>query len=49
LIEYLKEDLQHDLVELAVEAGDYDMTATFEMASRSRNDYSRLEFFWSVD
>lgn len=49
LIDYLKEDLQHDLVELVVEAGDYDMTATFEMASRSRNDYSRLELFWSVD
>lgn len=49
LIAYLKEDLQHDLVELVVTDGDYDMTATFEMASRSRNDYSRLELFWSVD
>lgn len=49
LIDYLKEDLQHDLVELVVENGEYDMTATFEMASRSRNDYSRLELFWSVD
>ncbi|MFL1501919.1 MULTISPECIES: hypothetical protein [unclassified Pseudomonas] len=49
LIDYLKEDLQHDLVEFVMEDGDYDMTATFEMASRSRNDYSRLELFWSVD
>lgn len=49
LINYLKEDLQHDLVKLVVENSDYDMTATFEMASRSRNEYSRLELFWSVD
>jgi len=49
LIGHLKEDLQYDLVELAVEDGSYDMTATFEMASKSRNDYSRLELFWSVD
>lgn len=49
LIAYLKEDLQYDLVELVVEEGNYAMTATFEMASKSRNDYSRLELFWSVD
>lgn len=45
----LKEDLHYDLVELIIEDGNYDMTATFEMASKSRNDYSRLELFWSVD
>lgn len=49
LINYLKEDLQNDLVELVVEDGTYDMTATFEMASRTNNDYSWLELFWSVD
>lgn len=49
LIDYLKQDLQHDLVELVVEDSDYDMTATFEMASKLRNDYSNMELFWSVD
>lgn len=49
LTDCLKEDLQSDLVELVVEDGSYDMTVTIEMASRSRNDYSRLELFWSVD
>ncbi|WP_313430521.1 hypothetical protein [Pseudomonas sp.] len=49
LIEHLREDLQYDLVDLVVEEGNYDMTATFEMASRLRNDYSRLDLFWSVD
>lgn len=49
LIDYLKEDLQHDLVELVVQHGDCDMTAIFEMASKSRNHYSRLELYWSVD
>ncbi len=49
LIDYLREDLPYDLVELVVEDGDYDMTATFEMASTSLNEYSKLELFWSVD
>jgi hypothetical protein len=49
LIDHLKEDLQYDLVELVVEDCSYDMTATFEMANKSRNDCSRLELFWSVD
>lgn len=49
LIDYLREDLNHDLVELVVEDGDYDMTATFEMASRSLNEYSSLVLFWSVN
>jgi hypothetical protein len=49
LMDNLKEDLHYDLVELIIEDGNYDMTATFEMASKSRNDYSRLELFWSFD
>ena len=49
LIDYLREDLQYDLVELVVEDGDYDMTVTFDMASTSRKECSRLELFWSVD
>lgn len=39
LIDYLKEDQQHDLIGLVVEDGSYDMTATFEMANRTSNDY----------
>jgi hypothetical protein len=49
LIGWLKDDLQSDLMDLVVEDGNYDMTATFEMAAKSTNDYSRLELYWSVD
>lgn len=49
LLDHLKEDLQSDLIKMVLEDGNYDMTVTFEMASKSRNDYSKLELFWSVD
>ncbi|MGV8916526.1 MAG: hypothetical protein ACOH2R_01780 [Pseudomonas sp.] len=49
LIDYLKEDLQNDLVGLVVEDGSVDMTVSLEMASKSTNNYSWLELFWSVD
>ncbi|WP_397452970.1 hypothetical protein [Pseudomonas sp. NA-150] len=49
LIDYLKEDLQNDLVGLVVEDGSGDMTVSLEMANKATNNYSWLELFWSVD